>query len=175
VPVTGPVLLVLAVLGAVLFPAFSYLRPVLVNAQAALQFLGAALLPGSRMTLALLLAQRFGLLPQGIVPRAGRLVRASHGALPPEVAQQAVGPPQIVRPHRARAGRAAVPAGRGSLDDRPAGHSACSAPAADAVHQLADAQSTQIWAPLIVIGIEPTVAHIRRCVCRRLAVRASTP
>ena len=69
--VTGAVLLVLAVLGAVLFPAFPYLRPVLVNAQTALQFLGAALLPGSRMTLALLFAQRFELLLQGIVPRAG--------------------------------------------------------------------------------------------------------
>src|ERR1700733_4891063 len=59
----------------------------------------------------------------------------------------------------ASAGRAAV------LVDRvpsktTVGHSACLAPAADAVHQLAAAQSTQIWAPLIVIGIEPTVAHI---------------
>ena len=70
--VTGAVLLVLAVLGAVLFPAFPYLRPVLVNVQTALQFLGAALLLGSRMTLALLFAQRFELLLQGIVPRAGR-------------------------------------------------------------------------------------------------------
>jgi hypothetical protein len=34
------------------------------------------------------------------------------------------------------------------------------APAADAVYQLADAHSTQIWAPLIIIGIEPTVAQI---------------
>ncbi|MFY9650638.1 hypothetical protein [Trebonia sp.] len=48
--VAGAVLFVLAVLGAVLFPAFPYLRPVLVNVQTALQFLGAALLLGSRMT-----------------------------------------------------------------------------------------------------------------------------
>jgi hypothetical protein len=39
VAVTGAVLLVLAVLGAVLFPAFPYIRPVLVNVQTALQFL----------------------------------------------------------------------------------------------------------------------------------------
>ena len=77
--VTGAVLLVLAVLGAVLLPAFPYLCPMLVNAQTALQFLGAALLLGSRMTLALLFAQRFELLLQGIVPRAGRLVRGRTG------------------------------------------------------------------------------------------------
>jgi len=46
VAVTGAVLLVLAVLGAVLFPAFPYLRPVLVNVQTALQFFGAALSSG---------------------------------------------------------------------------------------------------------------------------------
>ena len=46
--VAGAILLVLAVL----FPAFPHLRPMLVNMQAALQFLGAALLFGSRMTLA---------------------------------------------------------------------------------------------------------------------------
>ena len=50
--VAGAVLLVLAVLFTVLFPAFPHLRPMLVNMQAALQFLGAALLFGSRMTLA---------------------------------------------------------------------------------------------------------------------------
>ena len=42
VAVTGAVLLVLAVFGAVLFPVLPYLRPVLVHAQTALQFLGAA-------------------------------------------------------------------------------------------------------------------------------------
>jgi len=102
--VTGAVLLVLAVLGAVLFPAFPYLRPVLVNVQTALQFFGAALLLGSRMTLALLFAQRFELLLQGIVPRAGRLVRDSHGAFPPEVVRRAVLPPQIVLPHPCQSG-----------------------------------------------------------------------
>src|ERR1700757_866866 len=90
--VTRAVLLVLAVLCAVLFPAFPYLCPMLVNAQTALQFLGPALLLGSRMTLALLFAQRFELLLQGIVPRTGRLVRVSHGALPPEVGRRAVLP-----------------------------------------------------------------------------------
>ena len=48
--VAGAVLLVLAFLGAVLFPAFPYLRPVLVNVQTALQFLGAALLLGGGRT-----------------------------------------------------------------------------------------------------------------------------
>ena len=61
----------------------------------------------------------------------------------------------------ARAGRAAVlldhvPSKTTRSASAPVRHQ----PLLNAVHQLADAQSTQIWAPLIVIGIEPTVAHI---------------
>jgi hypothetical protein len=54
--VAGAFLVVLAVGRAVLLPAFADLCPVFVNMQAVLQLLGAAVLLGSRMALALLFA-----------------------------------------------------------------------------------------------------------------------
>src|ERR1700677_158388 len=70
--------LVLAVGLAILLPAFMHLCPVLVDTQPAFQLLGATLLLRRRMPFALLFAQGFKLLPQGVVTRPGRIVRVSH-------------------------------------------------------------------------------------------------
>jgi len=64
---------------AILIPAFALLRLVLVDAQSAFQLLGTALLIWRQVPFALLLAQGFEFLPQGIVTRPGRIVRLSHG------------------------------------------------------------------------------------------------
>jgi hypothetical protein len=72
------VLLLLVVL-AILFPAFALLRPVLVDAQPALELLDAALLVRRQVPFALLFAQGFEFLLQGIITRPGRIVRISHG------------------------------------------------------------------------------------------------
>jgi len=72
-------LLVLLVGLAILIPAFAHLCPVLVDAQAAFQLLGAALLLRSRVPFTLLFAQGFKFLLQSVVTRPGRIVRVSHG------------------------------------------------------------------------------------------------
>src|SRR5262245_942772 len=62
-------LLLLPVGLTIVLPAFAHLRPVLVDAQPAFQFLGAALLLRRRVPFALLFAQGFKFLLQGIVTR----------------------------------------------------------------------------------------------------------
>ena len=64
---------------AILIPAFAHLRSVLVDAQPAFQLLSAALLLRRRVPLALLFAQGFKCLLQGVITRPGRIVRVSHG------------------------------------------------------------------------------------------------
>jgi Bacterial archaeo-eukaryotic release factor family 2 len=81
VAVTGAFFLVLAVGLAVLFAALANLSPVLIDAQPALQLLGAALFLRRRVPLALLLTQRVEFRLQGVVTRAGRFVGISHGVL----------------------------------------------------------------------------------------------
>jgi hypothetical protein len=72
-------LFLVLLVGLVILIPFAHLRPVFVNAQPAFQLLGAALLLRRRMPFALLLAQGFKFLLQGVVTRPGRIVRVSHG------------------------------------------------------------------------------------------------
>src|SRR5271156_1409656 len=72
-------LLVLAVGLGILIAAFAHLRPVLVDAQPTFQLFGAALLLRRRVPFALLFAQGFKFLLEGVVTRPGRIVRVSHG------------------------------------------------------------------------------------------------
>src|ERR1700722_17930778 len=74
----GAFRLILAVGLAVLLAALAHLGPVLIDAQPALQLLGAALLLRRRVPFALLLVQRVEFLPEGVVTRTRRLIGISH-------------------------------------------------------------------------------------------------
>jgi hypothetical protein len=70
----GALFFILAVCLAILLPALAHLGSVLIDAQPALQFLGAALLPRRRVPFALLLAQRIEFFPESAVTRPGRVL-----------------------------------------------------------------------------------------------------
>jgi hypothetical protein len=72
------VFLLLVVL-AILFPAIALLRPLLVDAQPALELLDAALLVRRQVPFALLFAQGFEFPLQGVITRPGRFGRIGHG------------------------------------------------------------------------------------------------
>jgi hypothetical protein len=83
-------LLVLPVDLAILLPPFAHLRPVLVDAQPAFQLLGAALLLRRRVPFALLLAQGFRFLLQGIVTRLASVFGNHDGRAELQMAQLCV-------------------------------------------------------------------------------------
>ena len=97
-------LLFLAVGLAIMVPAFAFLGAVLVDAQPTFQLLGAALLLGRFVPLALLLTQGLKFLLQGIVTRPGRIVRVTHGGS--SLASSAAGPSYQIAPAAAQPRRA---------------------------------------------------------------------
>jgi hypothetical protein len=74
----GAFLRIVAVGLAIVLPALAHLGPVLIDAQPALQLLGAALLLRRRVPFALLLAQRVKFRLESFVTRPGRLIGVSH-------------------------------------------------------------------------------------------------
>src|SRR5690348_16929229 len=108
-----------------MLPPFAHLRPVLVDAQTAFQLLGAALLLRRRVPFALLLAQGFKFLLQGIVTRPGRLVRVSHGGSSLSFPGGAILPSDRTRGGLAKAGghcgREALGARAGAVSQRRSG------------------------------------------------------
>jgi hypothetical protein len=74
-----PVFLGVPVGLAIPVPAFAFGGAVLVDAEPAFQFLGAALLLGRLVPGTLLLAQGLKFLLQGVITRPGRIVWVSHG------------------------------------------------------------------------------------------------
>ncbi len=76
----GAFLLILAVCLAILLPALAHLGPVLIDAQPALQLLGAPLFLRRRVPFALLLVQRIEFLPESVITR--RPFCAQYGLMP---------------------------------------------------------------------------------------------
>ena len=98
-----PALLLFLPVGlAIPVPAFAFLGIVLVHAQPTFQLLGAALLLGRLVPLAL--AQGLKFLLQGVVTRSGRIARVTYGGS--SLASWQGGPPIRSRPRRLSQGRA---------------------------------------------------------------------